>query len=69
MYWGDRESEASLYVIQDNFLKQQVIREPIRNENILDLVLTSHDNMNNHIEFEEKAGTSDLNEIGLSLQR
>ncbi len=41
---GDLESEDILKVLQDNFLKQ-VVTEPTRGDNILDLVLTSNENM------------------------
>ena len=41
---GDNNAEDLLKLVQDNFLSQ-VIREPTRSDNILDLILTNGDDL------------------------
>ena len=64
---GDQESEAFLGVLQDNFLKQ-VVREPTRGENILDLVLTNNENMISGVDVGSQLGCSDHREIRFNLE-
>ena len=52
---GDLGSEELLKVIEDNFLKQ-VVTEPTRGDNILDLILTNNSNMIRDIEVGEELG-------------
>ena len=61
------ESEDFLKVLQDNFLKQ-VVTEPTRGENILDLVLTNNENMINEVEVGSQLGSSDHREIRFNLE-
>ena len=54
----DPESEDFLKVSKDNFLKQ-VVMEPTRGDNILDLVLTDNGNMIRNVQVGEELGSSD----------
>ena len=63
---GDQESEDFLGVLQDNFLKQ-VVREPTRGENILDLVLTNNDNIS-EVDIGSQLDCSDHREIRFNLE-
>ena len=64
---GDEESEEFFGVLQDNFLKQ-VVREPTRGENILDLVLTNNENMISGVDVGSQLGCSDHREIRFNLE-
>ena len=64
---GDREAEEFLNVVQNNFLKQ-VIREPTRQGNILDLVLTKSENDISEVEVGGQLGNSDHNEIRFNVK-
>ncbi len=64
---GDLESEDFLRVLQDNFLKQ-VVTEPTRGDNILDLVLTNDENMISEVDVGSQLGCSDHREIRFNLE-
>jgi hypothetical protein len=53
-------------LILDNFLNQHV-REPTREKNVLDLVLSTNENMIEHLEVIEHVSTSDHNTISWQL--
>lgn len=55
---GDREAETLLNFINDNFLFQHV-KEPTRLGNILDLVLTTDEDLIREVKIRENIGTSD----------
>ena len=59
---GDRISEEFLNVVQDGFFKQ-LVREPTRQGNILDLVLTNSDTLVSQVEIGARFDVSDHNEI------
>ena len=64
---GNREAEEFLQVIQDNFLKQLVL-EPTRVNNILDLILTNREEAISQVEIGGKLGNSDHSEIRFDIK-
>ena len=64
---GNSEADDFLTVIQDNFLKQ-VINEPTRGNNLLDLVLTNRDSMVSDVDIGDHLGNSDHSEIRFKLK-
>ena len=64
---GDNEADDFLNVIQDNFLKQ-VILEPTRGDNVLDLALINREELVQQVEVGGKLGNSDHSEIRLDLK-
>ena len=63
---GDRSSEEFLNVIQDSFLKQ-LVREPTRQGNILDLVFTNNETLVSQVEIGARFDVSDHHEIRLKI--
>ena len=64
---GNRESEEFLKVMQDNFLKQLVI-EPTRGNNILDLIITNSDDIIEQVDVGGYLGNSDHREIRCKIK-
>ena len=64
---GNRESEEFLKVMQDNFLKQLVI-EPTRGNNILDLIITNSDDIIEEVDVGGYLGNSDHREIRCKIK-
>ena len=59
---GDGRSEAFLNIIQDGFFKQ-LVREPTRQGNILDLVFTNNESLISQVEIGDRFDVSDHHEI------
>ena len=59
---GDQEAQSFVSVLQDSFLKQ-LISEPTREENILDLLLTNRDDIVSDIVIGDALGNSDHKEV------
>ncbi len=53
--------------MQDNFLKQ-VVTEPTKGDNILDLALTNNENMISEVDVGSQLGCSDHREIRFNLE-
>ncbi len=64
---GDLESEDFLRVLQDNFLTQ-VVTEPTRGGNILDLVLTNNENMICEVDVGSKLSNSNHRKVRFNLK-
>ena len=64
---GDQEAEEFLNVVQDNFLRQ-IINEPTRGNNILDLVLTNREEVIKDTEIGGNLGNSDHCEIRFKMK-
>ena len=64
---GNRESEEFLKVLQDNFLKQ-LVTEPTRGNNILDLILTNREEIINQVDVGGKLANSDHCEIRCKIK-
>ena len=64
---GNSEAEDFLTVIQDNFLKQ-VVLEPTRGNNILDLILTNREDSITQVEIGGQLGNNDHREIRYKLK-
>ena len=65
--WKSLESTGSedqqfLFLIQDSFLTQHVL-EPTRGENVLDIVLSSQNELLDNVKIHEPLGNSDHNQI------
>ena len=63
---GDGNSEEFLNAIQDSFFKQ-IVREPTRQGNILDLVFTNNEALINQVEIGDKFDASDHHEIRFKI--
>ena len=63
---GDGNAEEFLNVIQDGFY-QQLIREPTRLGNMLDLVFTNNETLVSHVEIGDRFDESDHNEIRFKI--
>ena len=63
---GDRSSKEFLNVIQDSFFKQ-LVREPTRQGNILDLVFTNNETLVSQVEMGAKFDVSDHNKIRFKI--
>ena len=63
---GDRSSEEFLNIIQDGFFKQ-LVREPTRQGNILDLVFTNNETLVSQVEIGDRFDASDHNEIRFKI--
>ena len=63
---GDRSTEEFLNVIQEGFFKQ-LVREPMRQGNILDLVFTNNEILVSQVEIGAKFDVSDHNEIRFKI--
>ena len=57
-----REDQQFLFLIQDSFLTQHVL-EPIRGDNVLDIVLSSQKELEDNAKIHEPFGYSDQNQI------
>lgn len=64
---GDNVSEEFLELINDNFLRQ-LINEPTRENNILDLIITNRDDLVYNLEVGGRLGNSDHEEIRFNIQ-
>ena len=64
---GNRESEEFLKIMQDNFLKQ-VVMEPTRGNNILDLIITNSDDTVEQVDVGGYLGNSDHREIRCKIK-
>ena len=64
---GNREAEEFLKVIQDNFLKQVVV-EPTRGNNILDLILTNREEIIDQVDVGGQLENSDHKEIRYNIK-
>ena len=56
------EDQEFLLLIQDSFLTQHVL-ESTRGQNVLDLVLSSQDELADNVKINEPLGNSDHNQI------
>ena len=65
-YDGDRNAEQFLNVIQDGFY-QQLVREPTRQGNVLDLVFTNNETLVSQVEIGDIFDESDHNEIRFKI--
>ena len=63
---GDRSSEEFLNVVQDGFFKQ-LVREPTRQGNILDLVITNNETLVSQVEIGARFDVSDHHEIRFKI--
>ena len=63
---GDRSSEEFLNVVQDGFFKQ-LVREPTRQGNILDLVFTNNETLVSQVEIGARFDVSDHHEIRFKI--
>ncbi len=63
---GDQEDRRLINMVEDSFLKQ-VVTQPTRENNILDLVLVSDPDLVRHCEVGEKLGGSDHNIIRFNV--
>ena len=61
------DNDADIKLVQDNFLNQ-VIREPTRGDNILDLILTNGDDLVKETDVGGQLGNSDHCEIRFILE-
>ncbi len=64
---GNKETEEFLKVIQDNFLKQVVV-EPTRGNNILDVILTNREEEVTQVEVGGQLGNRDHRGIRYNLE-
>ena len=60
------ESEEFINAVNDGFLKQ-LVRQPTKDNNILDLILTNNDNLVYNLEIGGKLSNSDHNEIRFNI--
>ena len=61
------EDQQFLSLIQESFLTQHVL-EPTRGENVLDLVLSSQNELVDNIKIHEPLGSSDNNQINFDIK-
>ena len=61
------EDQQFLLLIQDSFLTQHVL-EPTREENVLDLVLSSQIEIVDNVKIHEPLGNSDHNQIHFGIK-
>ena len=61
------EDQQFLFLIQDTFLTQHVL-EPTRGENVLDIVLSSQNELMFNVNIHEPLGNSDHNQIHLDIK-
>ena len=61
------ENQQFLLLIQDNFFNQHVL-EPTRGENVLDLVLSSRNELVDSVKIHEPLGNSDHNQINFDIK-
>ena len=64
---GDRSSEEFLNVFQDVFSFKQLVREPTRRGNILDLVFTNSETLVSQVEIAARLDVSDHHEIRFKI--
>ena len=62
------DSEEFINVVNDNFLKQ-LVNQPTRDNNILDLILTNKENLVCDLEIGGRLGNSDHEEIRFNFKR
>ena len=60
------EAQQFIFLIQERFLTQHVL-EPTRGENVLDIVLSSQDELVDNIKIHEPLGKSDHNQIHFDI--
>ena len=60
------EDQQFLFLIQDSFLTQHVL-EPTRGENVLDIVLSSQNELVVNVKIHEPLGNSDHNQIHFDI--
>ena len=60
------EDQQFLFLIQDSFLTQHVL-EPTREENVLDIVLSSQHELLENVKIHEPLGNSDHNQIHFDI--
>ena len=61
------EEQQFLFLIQDSFLNQQLL-EPTRGEKVLDLVLSSQNELLDNVKIHEPLGNSDRNQIHFDIK-
>ena len=61
------ENQQFLLLIQYNFLTQHVL-EPTRRENVLDLVLSSQNELVDNVKIHEPLGNGDHNQIHFDIK-
>ena len=60
------EDQQFLFLIQESFLTQHVL-EPTRGENVSDIVLSSHKELEDNVKIHEPLGNSDHNQIHFDI--
>ena len=60
------EDQQFIFLIQENFLTQHVL-EPTREENVLDIVLSSQKELVDNVKIHETVGNSDHNQIHFDI--
>lgn len=65
---SDSHSEDLFKVVQDNFLKQ-IVTEPNRSANLLDIILTDNENIISELEEGGELSCNDHREIRFTLDR
>ena len=61
------EDQQFIFLIQDNVLTQHVL-EPTRGENVLDIVLSSQNELVDNVKIHEPLGNSDHNQIHFDIK-
>ena len=61
------EDQQFLLFIQESFLTQHVL-EPTRGENVLDIVLSSQNELVDNVKIHEPLGNSDHNQINFDIK-
>ena len=60
------EDQQFIFLIQDSFLTQHVL-EPTRGENVLDIVLSSQNELVDNVKIHEPLGNSDHSQIHFDI--
>ena len=61
------EDQQFIFLIQDNVLTQHVL-EPTRGENVLDIVLSSQNELVDNVKIHEPLGNSDHNQLHFDIK-
>ena len=61
------EDQQFIFLIQESFLTQHVL-EPTRGENVSDIVLSSHKELEDNVKIHEPLGNSDHNQILINVK-
>ena len=61
------EDQLFIFLIQDSFLTEHLL-EPTRGENVLDIVLSSQNELVDNVKIHEPLGNSDYNQIHFDIK-